>query len=435
MGKLLQKAQKFKFSLSKKAGNPHTFSSMTTFIKFRLSLMMFLEFFIWGSWFVTMGTFLGSNLQAKDQDISLAFSTQSFGAILAPFVVGWIADRYVHAQKMLGGIHLLGAILLYSLHSSSDFGLFFPVLLGYMILFMPTLALVNSISFHQMSHPEKEFSPVRIWGTVGWVTAGFLISFLAWDSPGGLAEGLLKNTWIMASLASLALGVYAFTLPATPPQAKNTGQFTWKEGLGLEALGLLRHKNYAIFFLSSILICIPLAFYYQNASPFLTEIGLSNSTGKMALGQVSEIAFLLALPFFFSRFGLKNTLVLAMIAWALRYLLFAYGDTGSGAWMLLLGIALHGICYDFFFVSGQIYTDAHAGKKYKSSAQGLITLATYGIGMLIGFWVAGQIANGYLLQEGAHDWQSIWRIPAGISAIVLLFFISVFKNEKIETQN
>lgn len=408
---------------------------MTTFIKVRLSLMMFLEFFIWGSWFVTMGTFLGSNLLAKDQDISLAFSTQSFGAILAPFVVGWIADRYFHAQKMLGCIHLLGAALLYTLHDSSDFSLFFPVLLGYMILFMPTLALVNSISFHQMSRPEKEFSAVRIWGTVGWVTAGFLISYLSWDRPGGLAEGLLKNTWIMAAIASLGLGLYAFTLPATPPQAKSAGPFTWKEAVGLEALALLRHKNYAIFFLSSILICIPLAFYYQNASPFLTEVGMANSTGKMALGQVSEIAFLLALPFFFSRLGLKNTLVLAMLAWALRYLLFAYGDTGSGSWMLLLGIALHGICYDFFFVSGQIYTDAHAGKKYKSSAQGLITLATYGVGMLVGFWIAGQIANGYLLEDGGHDWQSIWRIPAGISAIVLLFFISVFKNEKIETQN
>jgi len=178
-----------------------------------------------------------------------------------------------------------------------------------------------------------------------------------------------------------------------------------------------------------------LAFYYQNASPFLTELGMENSTGKMALGQVSEVLFLVALPFFFSRFGLKKTLAVAMLAWVIRYLFFAFGDAGSGNWMLLTGIILHGICYDFFFVSGQIYTDAHAGKKFKSAAQGLITLATYGIGMLIGFWMAGQISNFYLLESGLHDWKSIWLIPAGISGLVFLFFIAVFKAEKINTQN
>jgi len=408
---------------------------MPLFVKIRLSLMMFLEFFVWGSWYVTMGTFLGANIQAKDQDISLAFSTQSLGAILAPFLVGLIADRYFQAQKILGVIHLVGALLLYGLHEAVDFGTFFPILLAYMILFMPTLALVNSISFNQMQQPEKEFSGVRIWGTLGWVAAGVLISALAWDSPEGLTAGLLQNTWKLAAGVSLLLGLYSFTLPATPPQAKTSDPFLLKDILGLDALRLLTHKNYAIFFLSSILICIPLAFYYQNASPFLTELGVANSTGKMALGQVSEILFLLALPFFFTRYGLKNTLALAMLAWVIRYLFFAFGDTGSGTWMLLAGIILHGICYDFFFVSGQIYTDAHAGKKYKSAAQGLITLATYGIGMGLGFWVAGQISNFYLIQAGVHDWKSIWLIPAGISGLVLLFFIAVFKPEKIKSPN
>jgi nucleoside transporter len=304
-----------------------------------------------------------------------------------------------------------------------------------MILFMPTLALVNSISFNQMQQPEKEFSGVRIWGTIGWIVAGFLISALAWDSQEGLAAGLLQNTWKLAAGASLLLGIYSFTLPTTPPQAKSSGPFQLKEVLGLDALRLLTHKNYAIFFFSSILICIPLAFYYQNASPFLTELGVENSTGKMAMGQVSEVLFLLALPFFFTRFGLKNTLAVAMLAWVIRYLFFAFGDTEGGTWMLLAGIILHGICYDFFFVSGQIYTDAHAGKKYKSAAQGLITLATYGIGMGLGFWVAGQISNFYLIQEGVHDWKSIWLIPAGISGLVFLFFIAVFKPEKIKSPN
>jgi nucleoside transporter len=405
---------------------------MNSLIKFRLSLMMFLEFFVWGSWYVTMGTFLGNNLQAKDQDISLAFSTQSFGAIIAPFIVGLIADRYFHAQRILGVIHLLGAGLMYLLYSSTDFSGFFPVLLAYMILFMPTLALVNSISFHQMVDPAKEFSVIRVWGTIGWVASGMLISFLAWDSQAGLAEGLLRNTWIMASLVSLVLGIYSFTLPATPPQAKSGGDFRLSEVLGLDALSLLKHRNFAIFFLSSILICIPLAFYYQNASPFLTEIGLENSTGKMALGQVSEVLFMLALPIFFSRFGLKKTLIVAMLTWAIRYVFFAFGDADSGVWMLLVGIALHGVCYDFFFVSGQIYTDSHAGERFKSSAQGLITLATYGVGMLIGFWAAGLISNYYLNSDGTHLWNSIWLIPAGISLLVLLFFISFFKEEKVK---
>ena len=408
---------------------------MPLFVKIRLSLMMFLEFFVWGSWYVTMGTFLGANIQAKDQDISLAFSTQSLGAILAPFLVGLIADRYFQAQKILGTIHLVGAVMLYGLHQAVDFSAFFPILLGYMILFMPTLALVNSISFNQMAQPEKEFSGVRIWGTIGWIAAGILISTLAWDSQEGLREGLLQNTWKLAAGASLLLGIYSFTLPATPPQAKSNAPFQLKEILGLDALRLLTHRNYAIFFLSSILICIPLAFYYQNASPFLTELGVENSTGKMALGQVSEVLFLVALPFFFTLFGLKKTLAVAMLAWVIRYLFFAFGDTDSGTWMLLAGIILHGICYDFFFVSGQIYTDAHAGKKYKSAAQGLITLATYGIGMGFGFWVAGQVSNFYLIEAGQHNWKLIWLIPAGISALVFLFFIAVFKPEKIKSPN
>ncbi len=408
---------------------------MPLFVKIRLSLMMFLEFFVWGSWYVTMGTFLGANIQAKDQDISLAFSTQSLGAILAPFLVGLIADRYFQAQKILGSIHLVGAVMLYGLHQAVDFSAFFPILLGYMILFMPTLALVNSISFNQMAQPEKEFSGVRIWGTIGWIAAGILISTLAWDSQEGLREGLLQNTWKLAAGASLLLGIYSFTLPATPPQAKSNAPFQLKEVLGLDALRLLTHRNYAIFFLSSILICIPLAFYYQNASPFLTELGVENSTGKMALGQVSEVLFLVALPFFFTRFGLKKTLAVAMLAWVIRYLFFAFGDTDSGTWMLLAGIILHGICYDFFFVSGQIYTDAHAGKKYKSAAQGLITLATYGVGMGFGFWVAGQVSNFYLIEAGQHNWKLIWLIPAGISALVFLFFIAVFKPEKIKSPN
>lgn len=396
--------------------------------------MMFLEFFIWGAWFVTLGTFLSANLKVSDQQISLAFSTQSLGAIIAPFIVGLIADKYFSAQKILGLIHLAGAAIMYFLYSTTDFAAFFPLLLIYMILYMPTLALVNSISFAQMKSPTKEFSGVRVWGTIGWVIAGLLISFLAWDSASSLKEGMLVNTFLLAGGASFILGVFSFTLPNTPPSISSANA-SIKEMLGLDAFKLLKDRNFAVFFISSVLISIPLAFYYQNTSPFLTEIGLENSTGKMALGQVSEVLFMLALPFFFARFGFKKTIMIAMLAWAVRYAFFAFGDADEKSWMLLVGIALHGVCYDFFFVSGQIYTDSHAGDNYKSSAQGMITLATYGVGMLIGFWIAGIISDYYSIPTGGHFWQSIWLFPSGFSILVLLLFTTLFKKEQIQASN
>jgi len=396
--------------------------------------MMFLEFFIWGGWFVTLGTFLGNNINATDGEIALAFSTQSWGAILAPFIVGIIADRYFNAEKILGILHLGGALLLYLMYGTDDFNLFYPYVLGYMILYMPTLALVNSVSFNQMKNPAKEFSLVRVFGTLGWVIAGLLISyFFSWDSESGIREGLLKNTFLMTAIASALLGFFSFTLPKTPPKAVARNQKpSIKELLGLDALELFNDRNFLIFFISSILICIPLAFYYQNANPFLVEIGMENPTGKMTLGQISEILFMLLLPYFFTKFGFKKTILAAMLAWVVRYALFAYGDVGELGFMLIIGIALHGICYDFFFVSGQIYTDSKAGEKYKSSAQGLITLATYGIGMLIGFWIAGKISDSYLLSDGSHLWETIWLYPAGFALFVMVVFALFFKPEKID---
>lgn len=397
-------------------------------IRTRLSIMMFLQFFIWGGWFVTLGTFLANNLNASGGQIGMAFSTQSWGAIIAPFIIGLIADRYFNAERILGVLHLLGAGLMYGLYIASDFSTFYPLVLMYMILYMPTLALVNSVSFRQMSDPGQEFAKIRVWGTIGWIMAGLGISYLfAWDSSQGIADGMLRNTFLMCAIASLALGLYSFSLPATPPKAN--GPVGLKEVLGLDALALLKDRNYAIFFIASILICIPLAFYYQNANPFLAEIGVANPTGKMTLGQVSEVLFMLLLPVFIHRFGIKKTLLIGMLAWALRYALFAFGNADEMVWMLLIGIALHGVCYDFFFVTGQIYTDARAGEKFKSSAQGMITLATYGVGMLIGFWVAGQITD-HFSTNGVHNWQGIWIFPAIFAIAVLALFFLTFKNEK-----
>jgi nucleoside transporter len=401
---------------------------MNSTTRIKLSLMMFLEFFIWGSWFVTMGTYLGTVLMSEGGQIGAAYSTQSLGAIIAPFIVGLIADRFFAAQKVLGILHIVGAILMYLAASADQFSSFYPALLLYMIIYMPTLALVNSVSFRQMNDPSKQFASIRVWGTIGWIVAGLIIGYaMHWE-----AKGLLKNTFYMAAGASAFLGVFSFFLPSTPPKLGAGQRVTIRDILGLDALRLLKDRNFLVFFISSILICIPLAFYYQNANIFLNESGMKNAAGNMTFGQISEIVFMLLLPLFLKRFGLKTTLVVGMAAWAIRYLLFAYGDAGQGVWMLFLGIILHGICYDFFFVSGQIYTDFKAGEKIKSSAQGLITLATYGLGMLIGFWLAGKIYNAYAIAEGGHAWKMIWIIPAIIAAAVMVLYAITFKNEKIE---
>jgi len=407
---------------------------MTNSTRFQLSFMMFLEFFIWGGWFVTMGTFLGNNLGATGAETAMAYSTQSWGAIIAPFIIGLIADRFFNAEHILGVLHLIGAFLMYQMYQSADFGSFYPYVLGYMIGYMPTLALVNSVSFNQMKDPAKDFSLIRVWGTIGWIAAGLAISYVFhWDPNPEVAgdKGMLQNTFLMVAIASGILGLFSFTLPETPPKADDGSKITLSDILGLEALKLLKDRNFLIFFVSSILICIPLAFYYQNANPFLSEIGVENATGKMTIGQISEVLFMLLLPYFFKKFGFKMTILVGMLAWTLRYLLFAYGDAGEGVFMLLLGIALHGICYDFFFVSGQIYTDSKAGEKVKSAAQGLITLATYGVGMLGGFYIAGLITDANVVGQG-HDWTAIWQMPALFAVVVFVLFALLFKNESIE---
>jgi len=404
---------------------------MNTKTKFQLSLMMFLQFFIWGGWFVTLGTFLGNNLGASGAETGMAFSTQSWGAIIAPFFIGLIADRYFNAEKILGVLHLIGAVLMYFMSQATSFDAFYPLVFAYMVAYMPTLALVNSVSFFQMKDPAKEFSMIRVFGTIGWIIAGLLISYFQWDSTKSIDEGALSNTFTMVAIASLILGVISFTLPKTPP-SQSDGAVSVSDILGLDALKLLKDRNFLMFFITSILICIPLAFYYQQANPFLVELGMENPTGKMTLGQISEVLFMLLLPFFFKKFGFKKTLLVGMLAWAVRYTLFAYGNAGEQAFMLIIGIALHGICYDFFFVSGQIYTDFKAGEKIKSAAQGLITLATYGVGMLIGFWVAGKISDQNMLADGSHNWEVIWMLPAAFALGVMVLFILIFKNETIE---
>lgn len=398
--------------------------------RIQLSTMMFFNFFVWGIWFVTMGTFLTKgDIGASGSQTGLAYGTQCLGAIVAPFIVGMIADKFFAAQKILGVLHLLGAGLLYLLSTKTEFDSFYSLLLVYMILFMPTLALVNSISLNQMTNAEKEFSNIRVWGTIGWIVSGLTIGWMAWEA----SPKSLNITFLVASAVSVGLGVFCFFLPNTPPP-KAGKSVSISETLGLDAFKVLADKNYLVFFIASILICIPLAFYYGQANQFLNEVGLTSAAGKMTIGQMSETLFLLLMPLFFIRFGVKQMLLIGMIAWVLRYALFAYGNVDDNLWMLYVGIALHGICYDFFFVTGQIYTDQKAGENVRSSAQGLITLATYGVGMYIGFYVAGMYVDQNVIEGGAHNWNKIWIFPCLFAAGISLMFWVFFK-EKVKVQN
>ncbi|WP_295672262.1 nucleoside permease [uncultured Mucilaginibacter sp.] len=393
---------------------------MTAAIRIKLSTMMFLEFFIWGAWFVTMGTYLTKTLSATGTQNGTAYATQALGAIIAPFIIGLIADKYFSAQKILGILHIIGAMLLYYQTTVPTFDAFYPGILAYMIIYMPTLALVNSISFKQMTNPSKEFPWIRVFGTVGWIIAGITIGVLGWEQ-----SGTLVLTFKMAAVASAMLGVLSFTLPDTPPVKK--GQKTsLSDIIGLDSIGLLKNRSYLVFFLASVAICIPLAFYYNFTNPFLNEVGMKRAAGVQSLGQFSELIFMVAMPFFFVRLGVKKMLAMGMLAWAFRYVFFAYGNAGNEYWMLLAGIIIHGVCYDFFFVTGQIYTDNLAGERFKSAAQGFITLATYGVGMFIGFTISGPIVD---------HWQTIWLIPGGIAAAVLVLFLLFFKDtNQIQTQ-
>ena len=400
-------------------------------MRLRLSVLMFLEFFVWGGWFVTLGSYLAQSLSASGVQLGAAYSTQSWGAIIAPFIVGLIADRYFNAERVLAVLHLAGGAFLLALARVTAFTAFLPLLFAYMALYMPTLALANSISFRQLKDPARDGCR-RVPGE-------HVADRNSRDDPSDrpphahrteFARGALRNTFTMCGCASLLLGLYSFTLPKTPPAGKGQPRKRLRDILGVDALSLLAERNFLIFFLASILICIPLAFYYQHANQFLTELKVANATGKQTLGQMSEVLFMLALPVFLGRFGIKVTLLAGMLAWAVRYALFAFGNASSLVSLLLIGIALHGVCYDFFFVSGQIYIDSKAGVAIKSAAQGLITLATYGLGMLIGFSVAGWITDLYAL-PGTHDWSRIWLYPAAFAVLILALFAVLFRNETL----
>jgi nucleoside transporter len=392
---------------------------MTSLVRTQLSVMMLLEYFIWGAWYVTMGTYMTEFLGASGTQIGAAYSALAIATIFSPFFVGMVADRFFAAQKIMGVLHFVGGLLLYLATQVSDNSAFYWIILVYSLLYMPTIALSNSIAFAQMNDPGKQFPWIRVFGTLGWILAGLMIGFLSIEKT--------ASTFQMAAVISLVLGVISFLLPNTPPKGKTEGAAS--KALGTEAFVLFKDTPYLIFFIAAILVCIPLSFYYGFANVFLNALGMENAAGKMILGQVSEAVFILAIPFLFNSIGVKKMLILGMIAWILRYVFFAFGNIDANLWMLYAGIILHGICYDFFFVTGYMYTEKKAGEKIKNAAQGLFTFATYGVGMVIGTRFSGTTTDYYSV-DGAFQWQSIWMVPAYIAIAVLIYFLLFFKEKK-----
>ena len=386
--------------------------------------MMFLQYFVWGAWYVTMGTWLGQTLHFTGEQIGLAYGTTALAAMISPFFVGMVADRFFATERILAVLHIGGGLVLLLTASQTVFTPLYVILLGYTLCYMPTLALTNSLSFRQMTDPSAEFPGIRVLGTIGWIVAGLAI--------GGMGLEATATPMRIAAAGSILLGIFSFVLPHTPPQ-KSGHRAGWGEILGLDALKLMKDSSFAVFVIGSFLVCIPLQFYYAFTNPYLNEIGVTNAAGKMTLGQMSEIFFMLVMPLFFRKLGVKYMLLVGMAAWATRYVLFALGNNDALVWMLYTGILLHGICYDFFFVTGQIYVDRKAPGDLRAAAQGFIAFVTLGVGMLIGSWLSGKVVDSFATTvngQPGHAWNQVWMVPAAGAAGVLILFALFFRSAK-----
>ena len=393
-------------------------------MKWRLRLMMLFEYAIWGAWYVTVGTWLGKTLHFSGEQIGAMAGTTAIGAMISPLFVGLLADRLFDSRRVLAVLHVIGAVLLVVAARQNSFPVLYAILLAYSLCYMPTLALTTALAMRHIDDPGEEFGAIRVFGTIGWIVVGLIVG--AWG-----VEATASPLHLAAAL-SLVMACYCLTLPATPPLARGQ-RFELRHVFPVESLQLLRGRSMAVFALASFLICIPLQFYYAFTNLFLNETGVINAAGKMTGGQMSELFCMLLIPWFFRHLGVKYMLAVGMLAWVLRYAMFAFGAPGELMWMLWAGIVLHGICFDFFFVVGQIYIDREAPPALRAATQGLITFLTYGLGMFVGSWVSGWVVDAHATvnnQGAAHDWRPIWLTAGTCAAFVLVLFVLMFKDRK-----
>jgi nucleoside transporter len=388
-------------------------------IRARLSAMMFINYVIWGAWYVTISTYLTSTLHFTGAQAGAVFGTTALASMISPFFVGLIADRFFSTERVLALLHFIGAVLLWRVASAQTFGAVYGILLAYCLCYFPTLALTNSLTLQHLKDPGRDFPLIRVFGTLGWIAAGVVVGTL----------GIEKSAapFLLASGASVVMGFFSLMLPHTPPAARGDA-FSFRGALGLDALVMLKDRSFFVFSIASVLACVPLTFYFSFTNDYLNDVHVANAAGKMTLGQVSEVGMMLLMPFVLRRVNVKGILIIGLAAWAIRYTLLAFGDAGPGVWMLYAAILLHGVCYDFFFMTGQLYTDQQAPAHLRSAAQGFITFITYGVGMYAGSLISGNALDFFTTGSGVHDWKTFWLSSAAGAFVILLIVGTMFRS-------
>jgi nucleoside transporter len=393
-----------------------------------LSTMMFLNYVIWGSWYVTIGTYLTATLKFSGTQTGAVFGTTAVACMISPFFVGLIADRYFSTEKVLAALHLIGAALLFAVTKATGFAAVYAIMFAYCLCFFPTIALTNSITLQHISNPGRDFPLIRVFATLGWIAIGVVI--------GQLGVETTSTPFLLAAGASIVMAIFSLFLPHTPPAGKG-GHANIRTILGLDALVMFQQPSFRVFIIASILACIPLTFYFSFTNAYLNDVGVQNAAGKMTLGQASEVIMMLLMPFIFRRVTVKGILLMGLLAWSVRYVLLAFGNAGPGMWMFYIAILLHGICYDFFFMTGQLYTDQEAPQHLRSAAQGLITFVTYGVGMFIGSLLSGASVDYFTTTTNGvatRNWQSFW-LSSGLGAFVILLLIAFFFRSRNKVQS
>lgn len=397
-------------------------------IRARLSAMMFLNYVIWGAWYVTLSTYLTSTLHFTGTQAGAVFGTTALASMISPFFVGLIADRFFSTERVLATLHFIGAILLWRVASAQRFGAVYTLLLAYCLCYFPTIALTNSLTLQHLTDAGRDFPLIRVFGTLGWIAIGIAVGSMAIEKS--------ATPFLLASGASVVMGLFSLMLPHTPPGAKGEA-FSVRRVLGLDALAMLKDKSFLVFAIASVLACIPLTFYFSFTNDYLNDVHLANAAGKMTLGQVSEVGMMLVMPLVLRRMTVKAILMLGLAAWTVRYVLLALGNAGPGAWMFYIAILVHGVCYDFFFMTGQLYTDQEAPAHLRSAAQGFITFMTYGVGMYAGSLISGNALDFFTTGTGAaavRDWKTFWLSSAAGAFVILLIVTAMFRSHaKIST--